>query len=65
MQDKHARDWVVEAYTYEQVIQVHGDVHTVVTCGNGIEIRGDGVQLAREVEGLTDGSSGGVKIPGS
>ena len=45
MQDKHARDWVVEAYTYEQVIQFHGDVPMVVICGNGIEIRGDGVQL--------------------
>ena len=65
MQDKHARDWVVEAYTYEQVIQFHGDVPMVVICGNGTDIRGDGVHIVREVEELTYGEGGGVKIPGS
>ena len=38
---------------------------TVAICGNGTEIVEYGVQLVREVEGLTDGGSGGVKILGS
>ena len=55
MQDEHAGERAVEAYTDEQVLQVHGDVPMVVICGNGTDIGGCGVHIVREMEGITDG----------
>ena len=55
MQDEHAGERAVEAYTDEQVLQVHGDVPMVVICGNGTDIGGYGVHIVREMEGITDG----------